>query len=638
MSLLAPLGLLGLIGLIILIIIYIIKPNYQNKFISSTYIWKLSLRYRKKRIPLSKLRDIFLFICQVLIITAAAFILAQPFIDDGIEAKDGEVILIIDASASMQTSINDVTRFERAADAALADAKVALDNGNKISVIIADDKAEFILQQVGNDSRELIYDAFEKISEDPLSMTTNGTPDIDGAMKRAEQITANTKNVTVTLYTDTTYLNAGQVKIHDIKDPAEYNASILDVRATIVENYYRIEIDVACYGADMQLTVGCDIYDFNDTGSTLPLESDVFCSADQVKTLVYAFIPEEMPSIEADTIEESIEVFAYEHIYVHINETDSFESDNSFYLYGGHKPTLKIQYCSSLPNNYYTTALFVLKDALSDDWNIEVTEASENPATEGFDVYIFEHTAPATVPTDGVVIYTNTQNVPNAAGIRLQQDMQSPEELFLTAGDDHPIMKNVTPENISVTRFFSIASYDGYIPLMTYEQYPLLLLKEDIDQKILFMPFSLHYSNLALTAEFPLILRNTINYFFPVALRDYVYETNETLSVDIKTPLLEVTGPDYSGEFDKFPAEIPLENPGTYTLMRDSLSGNPIVESIFVKLPAAENNINLTEDILENPYFYTDADSNDLDLLFYFALTMVALLFIEWWLKSREQI
>ena len=39
MSWLTPLGFLGLIGLIVLIIIYLIKPNYQNKIISSTFIW-----------------------------------------------------------------------------------------------------------------------------------------------------------------------------------------------------------------------------------------------------------------------------------------------------------------------------------------------------------------------------------------------------------------------------------------------------------------------------------------------------------------------------------------------------------------------------------------------------------------------
>ena len=141
MSWLTPLGFLGLIGLIVLILIYIIKPNYQNKIISSTFVWKLSLKYRKKKIPLSKLRNIIIFICQVLILTAAAFVLTQPFIDDGAEAKDGEVILIIDASASMQSSVNDVTRFERATDAALADARVAVENGYNVSLILAGSKS-----------------------------------------------------------------------------------------------------------------------------------------------------------------------------------------------------------------------------------------------------------------------------------------------------------------------------------------------------------------------------------------------------------------------------------------------------------------------------------------------------------------
>ena len=54
MSLLAPLGLLGLLAVAVLIFIYIIKPNYQQKIVSSTYIWKRSLKYRKKRLPPSR--------------------------------------------------------------------------------------------------------------------------------------------------------------------------------------------------------------------------------------------------------------------------------------------------------------------------------------------------------------------------------------------------------------------------------------------------------------------------------------------------------------------------------------------------------------------------------------------------------
>ena len=105
MSWLTPLGFLGFIGLIILLIIYIIKPNYQHKYISSTFVWKLSLKYRKKKVPLSKLRNILLIICQVLIISLCAAILAQPFIN-GEDANAGkEKVIILDASAGMRAEL-----------------------------------------------------------------------------------------------------------------------------------------------------------------------------------------------------------------------------------------------------------------------------------------------------------------------------------------------------------------------------------------------------------------------------------------------------------------------------------------------------------------------------------------------------
>ena len=116
MNWLTPLGFLGLLGLVALIIIYIIKPNFQNKIISSTYIWKKSLKYKKKRIPISKLRNILLFICQVLAITAASLILAQPHLSDEDADKGEDAVIIIDASASMLSRDGGMTRFERAFD------------------------------------------------------------------------------------------------------------------------------------------------------------------------------------------------------------------------------------------------------------------------------------------------------------------------------------------------------------------------------------------------------------------------------------------------------------------------------------------------------------------------------------------
>ena len=54
-------------------------------------------------------------------------------------------------------------------------------------------------------------------------------------------------------------------------------------------------------------------------------------------------------------------------------------------------------------------------------------------------------------------------------------------------------------------------------------------------------------------------------------------------------------------------------------------------------MPEAECNIAEIADELVNPYFAVVEDEADFDLLLYFALALVALLFAEWWLQSREQ-
>ena len=116
MTLLVPLGLLGLLGIVALIIIYIIRPNYQQKFISTTFVWKLSLKYRKKKIPVSKLRNFLLILCQILILTACAVILAQPNKILKAQVEETEIIAIIDSSASMRATSGNQTRFERAVE------------------------------------------------------------------------------------------------------------------------------------------------------------------------------------------------------------------------------------------------------------------------------------------------------------------------------------------------------------------------------------------------------------------------------------------------------------------------------------------------------------------------------------------
>ncbi len=114
MKLLLPIGLIALISLVALIVIYLLRPNYQNKMISSTFVWKLSLKYKKKRIPISKLRNILILLCQIFILSIAAFIISKPVTIIEKQKKDAETIIVIDASSSMLAKNDGSTRFERA--------------------------------------------------------------------------------------------------------------------------------------------------------------------------------------------------------------------------------------------------------------------------------------------------------------------------------------------------------------------------------------------------------------------------------------------------------------------------------------------------------------------------------------------
>ncbi len=643
MSLLAPLGLLGLLGIVALIIIYIIKPNYQNKFISSTFIWKLSLKYKRKKIPLNTLRNIILFLCQVAILTGAAFIIARPFIDksDAENAKD--VVMVIDASASMQAQKNEETRFERAVTAVMEDARKAFDEGKRVSIIMASEGSQFLVQDATAEQALQVYDVLDNVIASPEEYYTFGSPDIGGAMKIAEQITSVNQNALVTLYTDVNYLATGKVEVRNVADNTEWNAAILDVRATLVENLYRIEIDVACYAADARIPLVCEILNIDGKGTNLSIETDVYCSNDETSTIILGYPTEGMSEEEIELIDEEIFVTEFDQVYVHISEYDSLDYDNQFNLYGGRKPTLKIQYYSTMPNTYWRTALDILSDALADKWKIEITEIkprqNENElATEGFDVYIFEHNVPSVVPSDGIVIYSDPAQLPAEAGVRFGGPMQANGELFLSKTEDHSIMHNIDAEKISVTMFTSVIGTDGYIPLLSFEDYPMLLLKEDVDQKIVLMPFSVHYSNLVALPEFPLLLRNILNYFFRETVKDgYVYESGDLINLDARAEILEVSGPKTDLTLEELPTQISLTLPGTYTLTQIPMSGNAVIENIYIKIPASESNISLEEDLLPNPYFFEGEEDTLFDLLFYFALAVVALLFLEWWLQSRKQ-
>lgn len=488
MSILLPMGLLGLIGIAVLILIYILKPNYQQKLVSSTYIWELSLKYRKKKIPVSRLRNLIILICQLLIIAACAMILAQPVIRAE-EMESNERIAVIDASAGMLASDGAAFRFVRAVEQVKELAEETFSQSGIITVILADTEASFVTRRADATMRDEVLAQL-----DELARCENGVPvhcsygvaDIDAGMELAEQVLEENPSAAVKLYTGKEYIDSGIVDVIDISSENEWNAAIVDASATLDENFYTFSVDVASYGIGANLRVNCEVYGVNGQDVTEMLSLPARCDVGETVTVEF----------NSDSVDMMIYMFDYVRVYIEAVDTagavltDSFVWDDTFYLYGGTPQKINIQYASPKPNPFVSGILIGLRDSLSSRWDIDLTEVrGENavPEIAGFDLYIFEHTMPEIMPTDGVVFLINPDVSPEGAGITLAAG-EVTGDFTLSAGDAHPITERVNASDITVSKYKQVKMADGFETLLYVGNDPAFMVKNEPGVKIALMP------------------------------------------------------------------------------------------------------------------------------------------------------
>ena len=625
MSWLTPLGFLGLIGIAILILIYILKPNYQQKFISSTFIWELSLKYKKRKIPINKFRNILLFLCQILIICSCAAILAQPIIAEAQSAMVIDRVVIIDASASMRTAYDEESRFERAVFRADEIARQTFDEEGYVTIIFAGEKADYMAQRATVDSSFDVYsDLSDLIQEDAC---TYGEADIQGAIELAQRIVDQNVDAEVYLCTATEYLDqGGNVIIEDCGQNGEWNAAILNCQAYLEENYYTFKVTVASYGKDANLFVYCDVKGANGVG-TVKLQNSITCNADQTRTISFV------------TANSENKIFEFESVRVYLSENDSFERDNDFFIYGGKKPELNMLYYNPHAS-FFSDVMLTARTTMSDDWSVNYKEINSIKVTEipvsGYDFCIYEGTMPDVLPTDGVVMLVNMNKAPDGLTAVLGKEITG--NFQLSFGNAHPITNYMNLENFVVTKYTRLLNYEGFEPLLYCAGDPVLLVKESEGQKIVLMNFSVNFSTLIAYVEFPIMMYNILEYFLPATLTGNAFSVNESISLNARSEELSVQSTDgaYKTTFTEFPTEIKLTTPGSYTVTQTPISGIPQVEQFFVKIPSSESNIFRVEDSLYELIVAPKQNDDNLDLLLYFAAALVALVFAERLLRIQD--
>lgn len=672
MKFLLPLGLLGLLGIVVLIIIYIIKPNFQQKLISSTYIWKLSLKYQKKRLPISQLRNILLIICQVLAILTATAILTRPVEVLREKVEEPEVILVLDSSASMRTGDEGNTRFENAVRAVQGKAEETFERGGIVSVILADNAPDYYIERAGAQNREEVADKLDALINggDDL-LCSYGSTTINDAVTLSSDVLQMNPSARVFIYSDQQfdYMPEG-ITVTNFAESDEWNAAILDAQAIIEENYYTFIVDVACYGRDYDLSVNLEVFGKNAkdateiVSDTVSLGATIPCTRDMPARVIFKYFSDDVTQdelIEYENnlpenthlvrIERADRAYSYQSVHVYLDEEDSLTLDNSFDIYGGLKEVIKVQYYSAgtdpsdsskqlSANIFFAEALAALQKEYVNRWDFQITQVKQgnDPALEGFDFYIFEHAMPEKLPTDGVVFLVDPlSNVPDSGfTVSRFEDFQK-RGVYLAPENAHPILNNVDPTKIFVSRYQKLSQYDpAYIPLFSYAGDPLLLAKNEGDSRVVAMLFSVHYSNFPLLIDFPIMLYNMFEYYLPSTVVGNGFETYEKVVLQSRGESLNVSGYLVDETITTFPSNLTLSTPGPYKLTQTTFSGKQVEETIYVSVPAAESNIFAVGAPIQSPYFAENEADYFRDLLLYLAIALVSLLTIEWYLQHKQ--
>lgn len=668
MTLLLPLGLLALLSVAVLLLIYIIRPNYQQKYISSTYVWKLSLKLKRKRVPISKLRNLLLILCQILFLAACGLAIAQPALVTRAIVSEPEVIAVIDSSASMRAGIDDETRFERAVYGAMDLAAETFAASGYVTVIVAGDAPEVLEQRITSERREILNEKLEELLE--ADSCSYGTADIDAAMEECERIIYDNPNAKIYLFTDTEYTVETAVNIVDVKAEGEWNAGILDAYAVLEDGWYSLYVEVACYGKNEDLSLTVDINDAYTYGGngvpmqlSLALDSPVYCSNDETVTVIFRNGNSDDEDLENTDnvhivyIDSASQFYAFGEILISIPSQDAFPIDNTFSIYGGTKPVVDVLYASSDPNVFMSAVLESISTYYKSDkpvWDIRITEMNSSTSsvpmpTSGYDFYIYEHVMPSKMPEDGIVILWNPDTAPEGSGLSLggvsdyTSSMGGSQGIYLTNEyEGHPLLNNISPEKITVSRFRNVVSYDGsYDVLMSCDNDPVLLAKNEGASKVVVAMFSLHYSSLAIDSGFPTLFYNIFETYMPATVDGNAFSVYETVSLNSRGSSLTVSGPGISedeGTFSTFPAQLELNFPGRYTITQMTDFNDFVVEHIYVKIPEYESNIVCVEDAFVNPYLAESNNDYYDDLILYVASAFVALLFIEWLLQYRANV
>ena len=479
MNFLAPMALAFAAALPVVILFYLLKRKRVVKLVSSTLLWQKFLAETQASAPFQRLRHNWLLLLQLLLLAAIVLALARPYF--AAPTKDGRLLVVIlDASASMQSADESPSRFEAARTAAvkLVD---SLHENDQMVVLQAASTTQ--VKQSPTSAKAALRRALQSCA------VTDGLTRLTESLKLAETLTRDRANSEIHLFSDGAAAGLGEFENKNL--PLAYHR--FGKRAN---NIGLVSLDVRAHPEDptrRALYVGI-----------------ANCSTNAQQTMVELRFDGQVLDARPLSLkprETSPQVFlasqSHDGIFsVNLTTKDDLAADDQAAVVSVLPQPVKVLLVSR-GNNF-------LEKALRACPAVQLSKATMlAEAAPAADLVVLDDIVPAVWPAGNVLAF----HVANTNWIEVGPRVEMPT--IVDWKNTHPLLRFVSFDNVEIGEALTVKTPSWASALVESRQTPLILAGELKRQRIIWVGFDVLQSKWPLLWSFPVFVANAVEWLNP---------------------------------------------------------------------------------------------------------------------------
>ena len=609
MSFLAPTAFAFAAAIPVVIVFYLLKRKRVVKLVSSSLLWQKFLAETQASAPFQKLRHNWLLILQILMLALIVFALTRPYFS-GDQKQGALYVAILDASASMQATDVEPSRFESARDEA-RDLVSSMKDNDQMVVLRAASNTRVMQSSTGEKGAlRRAIDACEP-SDSPTRLVE--------ALKLAQTLIENRMFAEVHLFSDGAIDEIEGMHIKDI--PVVYHK--VGERS---DNLGVVQLDVKAHPDDpAQKAVFASVGNYSEQTQRTQLELRF---NNQMLASRSLNVPGGTNAQEVFLVPQSEDgVFT-----VTLSNEDDLKVDNQASAVSLMPHPVKVLLVT--PGNRF------LEKSLRSIPNIdlEVVPALVGDAADQ-DVVVLDGVIPAEWPKPNVLAI----NVARPGWFAAVGEVEYPS--VVDAKATHALLRFVDFDTVDIARSKAVKTPSWALPIVESQQTPLILAGEFERQSVIWIGFDTLESTWPLRVAYPIFMQNAVEWLNPALAN--AAELSVRSGEPFRLPLLESLGaasvelPDGSTEelvLDEGATEVLFGGTTRQGVYRITAGTNSTPFCVNL-LDSVESNILPQEELEFGKYGSVAATGSkraNVEIWRWIAMAGLCVLLFEWWFYHRR--